>query len=279
MYRVIQGSYITQIKGFNDTKFGRSRDNNATVTINVSDNDDIGKLLKELMFKNYPDFYLNIIASSAVVDQNGISDYANPVSQWFNVFYGFYEIDIPISDRSLPYGFDSSGIVIPLDIIRIGLCDWNMLSSYMYGVPYNICEHNTHITGNENLYVTGTIKIGKYTYIEVEFNNVLGTSVYQAKSSLLNKENPISKLLQQSWGGYPYIPGYDIPFPKVRMAGKFYITHITVFNYKLNCFCYKTIVGGGVINIDYYDGKFNNDFLNKQMSEIRNTIILNENIL
>lgn len=276
----IKGSYISQIEGMDDPKFGKSRTNSETFKIEISEHPkglQVGKIIKRLMFQDYPDFYVNIIASSPIVNNNGISDFPNPQSHWFNVFYGFYEIDLPIHSFSSPFGFDSNNHVIPIEIIKFGLCDWNIITSYLYGVPYELCEENVKITGNEKMSVINdSIKIGKYFYKEIEFSDILVTSSYPAKSKL-DTHSPIAKLLQKEWGIYNYIKGYDIPFPTVRMAGRFYITSMISYNHDINCFCYKTIVAGGVVNMNHPDPHFNQEFLNKQMQSIRQSILINDN--
>lgn len=278
----INGKYFVEIKGINDNVFGRTRESVGVYEIEVKDKPKVlkvGKIIKDMMFSDYPDFLLNIIATSAYVNEKGISDYANPLSHWYNVFYGFYEINVPVDKVSSAYGFDVNGNVIPMDIIKIGLCDWNLVTAYMYGVPLEYCKDNVKITGYEQIrLINKSVKIGNFTYQEVEFGNIIGTSVYPAKESLVDNAFYISDMLQKSWGKHGYIEGYNQPFPPVRMSGRFYITWSVFHDDDLGVQCYKTIVGGGVINMDYPDVAFNLSFLDKQMEMVRESIIANEQI-
>ncbi|MFO0512836.1 MAG: hypothetical protein ACK51K_19480, partial [Gammaproteobacteria bacterium] len=63
--------------------------------------------------------------------------YGDPTSPWFNVFFGYYQIDVVASAWGRPFGYcdASSGAVDTDDVVRIGKADWNYFSNWMYGVP------------------------------------------------------------------------------------------------------------------------------------------------
>ena len=276
----VNNRYFSDIEGMNDSTYGRTRDSVGVYAIEIKEKPRVlkaGKIIKDLMFKDYPDFTLNAIATSAYVDICGKSEYPNPKSHWYNVMYGFYEIDVPVSSVKSAYGFDTKGNVVPKDIIKIGLCDWNITTGYLYGVPLEICKKNVKFTGNEKLRVVNeSIKIGSMTYKEVEFSDIIATSVYPAREQL--EKTVLSEFLQHSWGTHPYVYGFEQAFPKVRMAGRFYITQSISHSDEYDCQCYKTIVGGGVINMDYPDKEFNQGFLDRQMEQIRRSIVINEKL-
>jgi hypothetical protein len=263
-----------------DPIYGKTRESIGVYEIEVTKHPrvlEVGKIIKKLMFNDYPDFLLNIIATSAYVDPNTYqSDYPNPTSHWYNVFYGFYEIAIPKNKVESAYGFDKNGEVIAKDIIKIGLCDWNLVTAYMYGVPLEACQPNVKITGNEEYRVLErNVKIGNFTYTLVECRNIIATSVYPGLSKL-DTPNFIASKLQKSWGTHPYVQGYDDAYPPVRMAARFYITWSVGHNNDYDGPCWKTFVGGGVIHLDYPDEDFNNKFLDLQMEKVRESILMNE---
>ncbi len=110
---------------------------------------NVGKIVKDKIFYDYPKFIFNVCFACARPSfWTGVSDYANPKSHWFNVFFGFYVLNAPCSLWSRPFGFTTSGDVYMEDILRLGKADWNYFSNYVYGVPLNYCQKNNNITGN-----------------------------------------------------------------------------------------------------------------------------------
>jgi hypothetical protein len=62
--------------------------------------------------------------------------YGDPRSHWFNVFFGYYQIDVSKRAWGRPFGYQNDGITIAWeDIVKIGKSDWNYFSNWMYGVP------------------------------------------------------------------------------------------------------------------------------------------------
>ncbi|HEY4186106.1 MAG TPA: hypothetical protein VGP07_13610 [Polyangia bacterium] len=98
----------------------------------------VGRLAHAELFSDLPAFDFNVAFASAHVSLFGNSAYADPQSIWYNVFFGFYEIDAPMAEWSRPFGYDAPGPdakVVARDIERIGRADWNYFSNHLYGVP------------------------------------------------------------------------------------------------------------------------------------------------
>ena len=62
--------------------------------------------------------------------------YGDPRSHWFNVFFGYYQVDVSRDVWGRPFGYREDGRTIDRDdVLRIGKSDWNYFSNWMYGVP------------------------------------------------------------------------------------------------------------------------------------------------
>ena len=62
--------------------------------------------------------------------------YGDPRSHWFNVFFGYYQIDVSRRVWGRPFGYREDGRTLDRDdVLRIGKSDWNYFSNWMYGVP------------------------------------------------------------------------------------------------------------------------------------------------
>jgi hypothetical protein len=132
-----------------DEEFGRSSSYPQVLEIIVSDDEQwplgVGKIVNDVFFDKDPPIVFNVCFSCHEPD-DGRSEYADPTSHWFNVFFGFYEIDVPAKEWGRPFGFKSAEEVREIefdDLKRIGKSDWNYFSNYMYGVPWwEVSQHN-----------------------------------------------------------------------------------------------------------------------------------------
>src|SRR5579872_3699471 len=83
----------------NDKKYGKSRNTVGVLCIDVSDNPcdvfKIGKIAKQELFQSYPPFVLKVCSTSSL-PREGVSDYANPSSVWYNVFSVFMPLMLKI---------------------------------------------------------------------------------------------------------------------------------------------------------------------------------------
>lgn len=271
----IENRFILKPARIHNSKFGNDSNLYFVIEFDIADqsNDliDIGKIIKQKIFPDYPPFVYNVsFTSSKSSFFTGHSHYADPTSHWFNVFYGFYEFDAPCSLWKRPFGFTETGELHIVDLLKMSTADWNLLSNYIYGVPFDKCLDACTLTGEEQMtIVNNAIEIGGYTYMEVILENVMVTSAYPCHEKLLTPYPGFSEIWRQLFGTSSYTSGHDIAFPRVRMKGHFYIRYSIEFDLDFERSAYKTWVSGGTINMDYPDSEFNDQFLNAQLKAVR----------
>ena len=143
--------YVVTTPLIDDREFGKS--SGAPVALRIPVGNDaagdlgyVGRLVHQELFTNYPSFDFTVAFASAHVDFWGHSEYADPASIWYNVFFGFYEIDAPVDTWSRPFGYagpKEDAAPVPDDVVLIGKADWNFFSNHLYGVPleaiHNCC--------------------------------------------------------------------------------------------------------------------------------------------
>jgi hypothetical protein len=133
-----------------DQRFGRSQlCTPAVLRIFVDEEDRIfsraGALAKRWLFADRPPFTFNTVACVGQAESERLLGlYTDPNSHWFNVFFGYYQLDAAKADWSRPFGYRSadglSSEVEVEDVIRLGKSDWNVFSNWMYGVPEGVVE-------------------------------------------------------------------------------------------------------------------------------------------
>lgn len=244
---------------------------------NASKPIDIGKLTHEILFKDYPTMVFNVCFScSRPHFWTNKSNYANPRSHWFNVFFGFYEINAPQSKWNRPFGFISgdSAELNKADLIKLAKADWNYFSNYMYGVPQEVCKQNSSISGNETIRVLNPSKtINEHSYIEAEVENIQVVSGYESvQGGLVNNHPLFSPLWRKVFGTFPPEHNYPKSFIPTKMKMRFYIRYDSDYDSDLDETSYNTYIYGGSINMDFPDSEYNERFLNAQLTGIRNSI-------
>ena len=140
----VGGSAMSHSPVVQSAQFGNSVPDGPTVTrIFVDDHTrlitNVGQMVKRLLFADHGDMAVNIVACVGPHDSAGVGAYANPNSIWFNVFFGYYQIDAPKSQWSRPFGYQSAnGFASQVDfddLLRLGKSDWNFFSNWLYGAP------------------------------------------------------------------------------------------------------------------------------------------------
>jgi hypothetical protein len=245
-------------------------------------------------------FILNVNFSCGYHRLNEKSSYCDPLSHWFNVFLGYYQIDVPKSKWGRPFGYENSiphSKVNGEDMHRIAKADWNYYSNYMYGVPEKkILEHNCNSLDNSDFsffHKNDRIKIGNRYWDYAELNNFTTITAYQSEDDdeLVNNSK-LSPIWRDCFG---------LPHPRKEFSESFFPTKMKTAMYM--CFderddldlkekAYSTYVFGGSINLNYPDyltmnkklsgnklkekkkelEKFNNNFLNLQLRSARKLI-------
>lgn len=95
------------------------------------------------LFAQHPPFTFNVSFACGAARRFRPGVYGDPRSPWFNVFAGYYEIDVAKSAWDRPFGYERAGdrwVVNTDDISRLGSADWNYFSNFMYGVPLAAIE-------------------------------------------------------------------------------------------------------------------------------------------
>lgn len=315
LYRGLQDSFLVgEINGrtlvppiyLNDKKYGRSWQWPLVLEVAVKKCGLISlkasRLSKKRLFNtdDYKgEFILNVNFSCGYHQLNKRSSYSDPLSHWFNVFFGYYQIDVPKSKWNRPFGYISGkpgSKINGEDMFRIAKADWNYYSNYMYGVPEKkILEHDCNSLDDNSSFLQGKkrVKIGKKYWDYAELNNFTVISAYLSENGdeLVNNSK-LSPIWRDCFG---------LPNPRKEFPESFFPTKMKTAMYM--CFherddldlkekAYSTYVFGGSINLNYPDymtvnkkmpekklrdkkkelEKFNNEFLNLQLKNTRELI-------
>lgn len=111
--------------------------------------DDVGRSLaaagqraKRALFADHPPFVFNTVACVGCDPGDDVRRYNDPQSPWFNVFFGYYQIDCAKDLWERPFAYRSAAgresVVLVDDLIRVGMADWIWFSNWMYGLPADI---------------------------------------------------------------------------------------------------------------------------------------------
>jgi hypothetical protein len=230
---------------------------------------DVGNKVKTIFFAHEPAFLFNVCFAVGEFTLGGSGLYGDPSSIWFNVFMGYYEIDVPVS-RGRPFGYQtestSSRQIEGSDLTRIAKADWNYFSNYIYGVPEEyIRPHNT-LTDQVTFQQT-TERIGNKDWDHVVVDGVKVVSGYApAGRGLLNNSALLSPVWRETFGGAVTKPTEGVPpFVGTTLQAGMYMS------FHKEDGRYRTRIFGGTIT----DRHKNQDFFNAQMGACKNVIVAN----
>jgi len=241
----------------------------------------IGERAKRALFPQDPEFDFTVVFASAKPDFFRKSDYANPDSHWFNVFYGYYDVVVP-AEMGHPFGYrevDGEWVVHFEDIVRIGKADWNYFSNHVYGVPNHVVEHHNDLDMGDIESDAQREKIGDYEFDKI---HVANTSVVSGYTSAHGEKWEIFDLcLTEFWrflfGTHHSVEGHDASFPPTRMRAKGWM-----------CFApieeggWRTHIFGGTVNLDYEVDEAtratNARFMDRQLEALRSVIEADETL-
>jgi hypothetical protein len=275
----INGKLLVHPVYLNSEEFGESTEYPTVLEIKIQNEHDewfldnlkeASKIVRNKYF-DY-DFLFNVSFSCAKPDIFGDDLDADPYSIWFNVFFGYYQIDIPQpSARNYPFGFNPDLTLNPEEILKIGKSDWNYFSNFCYGVPLNkITNEVTDIYPEElegceyeEIYING-VKFYKLTV-----NSFRVISAYEADNDItLNREE--ENLLWQALFGFPKSrKEFKKSFFPVSMKAVMYIYHKKIQDdYDVDGEELSTFIFGGTINIDYPENALKNPANDKTKEEL-----------
>ncbi|MCP4136105.1 MAG: hypothetical protein GY754_34360 [bacterium] len=283
----INNFHFNHAPDMNSKEFGKSAHAPLITEITVSDEESIpgnvGQKVHNTYFPDYPEFIFNVsfacAASNPFVKNSAL--YTDPNSIWFNVFFGYYEIDAPLSKWDRPFGYiEKDGKLVPYveDSIRIAKADWNYFSNYMYGVPEESIEPCNTIDHDEITIVDHTKrkKIGDKYWDVVELDDLEVVSAYYTEEDdekIVDNSVLFSPLWRISFGGSNPDKNHKKSFFPVKMGLKFYMTYKIEYDEDLGEMAYKTFFFGGTKNGLFPDRAASDRFREEQLKTIRKLIV------
>jgi hypothetical protein len=254
-----------------DPRFGKSRSVVANITRIVVDDKprlgtDVGNKVKSIFFAAEPDFLFNVCFAVGDFTIGGSGFFADPSSPWFNVFMGYYEIDVPVS-RGRPFGYKSEAAtsrqIDVIDLTRIAKADWNYFSNYMYGVPEDAIRPYNRIP-DQAPFTQGVEQIGGMEWDSVAVEGVDVVSAYAPMGQgLVNNSDAWSPVWRQTFGGpvIARVRGVE-PFAGTKLSARMYLA------FRKEDDRYRTRIFGGTVT----DRHNIPEFLDAQMAACRATI-------
>jgi len=278
-----KGRFLVEPPKLRTKKFGKAGRTPTILEIKIDEKHHwplkAGSFVKEAFFKDYPPIVFNVCFSCSRPNILRVSDYANPESHWFNVFMGFYEIDVPKSEWQRPFGFkDSTKTDIEFsDLLRIGKSDWNYFSNYIYGVPVKICKKYDNLN-DKNLIeriIDKNHMINGKSFVEAEVEGISVVSGYVSDkdgNKLLNNNKILSPVWRFVFGRSKSSENYPDSFIPCRMKMRFLLRYEEGWDEDLGEEAFRTFIYGGTVNMDYKGPLDNEEFLNAQMEAVKYAI-------
>lgn len=226
----VAGSTAVHVPTIDDDQWGRSLPCSPVILrVFVDDAKRLlapaGQRAKRALFPQHPPFVFNTVACVGCDPGDDERRYNDPDSHWFNVFFGYYQIDCPKQLWSRPFGYRSASgaesVIVADDILRIGLADWNWFSNWMYGLPsdvalaYSSPETSRATVGDQELH-----QIGAKWWHRVRLNDVDVASCHEGPGDgarRLVHNSPLDLIWRRSFG--PSCPRRQWPssFPPTRL--------------------------------------------------------------
>jgi hypothetical protein len=264
-----------------DPKIGKSRAFPTAQEIVVDDERSapagVGQLVDRTFFKGSPKLVFNVAFSCADSNPFKPGAYGDPHSIWFNVFFGYYEIDVAQKAWGRPFGYEADLTTVRWDdILRIGKSDWNDFSNCVYGVPNEFIEATNRI--DDPLTETtwhGREPVGGKHFDLLQLNHVEMVTAYEAKNGaqLSNNDRIFSPVWRVAFGQPCPRPSHPTSFFPVRMSAKLYMCfHADEQDTDFDEPVHRTFLFGGTINETWADTpekkKENERFLALQMNAV-----------
>jgi hypothetical protein len=246
---------------------------------------DVGQKVDQVFFPNAPRLLFNVCFSCGA--PKGVlreGTYGDPTSPWFNVFFGYYQIDVIASEWGRPFGYldAASGAVNTDDVLRIGKADWNYFSNWMYGVPEVAIAPNNTLTG-ARVEVGPRERIGQRDWDVLNISQARMVSAYvsgKATDPKLEERGPYSFLWRMAFGcpkPRPEHPELSSFFP-VDMTATLFMTFRQVKNDPYTGKdVFQTFLFGGTVN-EWWQATFgkvgdNRRLLGLQLDAVKRVIV------
>ncbi len=282
----INGSYFRAPPRVDDPRIGRSSGLPIALEFRIADDSTgfpggIGKVVHRALFPGVPDFSVHIKFACARPSLLGRSDFANPGSIWYNVFIGYYQVEVDQEQWGRPFGYDvdaeGEGTLRVEEMARLVRADWNLLSNHLYGVP----EQAIAAVNDLGLDRVGSSYMGRvrkegwdgaFDALQLEDVNVVGPYSAQRGADYVNVGPLVGPLWRWTFGTYRE-PSDRPSFAPCQLRLSAYICFKSAVN-AAGRPVYQTFVFGGSINQqhDRIDAAENARFLALQMNELERII-------
>jgi hypothetical protein len=266
---------------FEDPVFGASRAMPTVLEIVVDDDEErrpanVGALVKKALFPHEHRFIFNVAFSCGDPGLFGRGLYTDPQSIWFNVFFGYYQLDVPRPQWERPFGYrlDEGHPRIQFDdVVRIGKADWNYFSSRVYGVPLDaIRPLDRFDMGKIAHQHLGRVRIGESWWDHVTLDGVEVVSAYTAPGEVhrLEDSDPLLSPIWRALFGRPHPrPGPTPSFVPTVMRAELYMAYEEGKDLDLGSRAWKTLIFGGTVRSDHPDRAEADRFLALQLAALR----------
>ncbi len=230
-------------------------DDPARLRAGTSNPGGVGGLVHQRFFPDRPRFVFNVCFSCARSNPFRMGVYTDPRSIWFNVFFGFYQIDVPKQAWGRPFAYSAAApdaAVVFDDILRLGKADWNYFSNYLYGVPEAaIRGHDTVGGAGRHL---GREEIGASCWDAVELTDVEVVSAYVApgeQGRLVEPSRVFTPLWRLAFGNPHPRRAFPTSFVATRMQARLSMAFAERDDPELGGAAYRTLIFGATIDETY----------------------------
>ncbi len=214
----VDGRVAVPVAEVDDPRFGKSSGVPVVLEIDVDrvqkEPANVGHKVDDVFFQHYPPLLFNVCFScGAPKGACRVGEYGDPRSRWFNVFFGYYQLDVRCADRASPFGYDENGVVQKDDVLRIGKSDWNYFSNWMYGVPEKAIAPNNTLDGATVDVKPKGITIAGRAWDVLTIDKARMVSAYvsgKPGDATLEARGPYSFLWQAAFG-FPTPLGKELP--------------------------------------------------------------------
>jgi hypothetical protein len=251
----IAGSSAVQEPLVIDERFGRSQlCTPAVLRIFVTEEDRevsrAGALAKRRLFADLPPFVFNTVACVGQAEgEDRLGLYTNPNSHWFNVFFGYYQLDAAKADWSRPFGYRTArGVdseVAVEDVVRLGKSDWNFFSNWNYGVPDDVVDRYTKVDLGAMPVKLGTPeRIGGSLWHPLTIDSVEVASTYESEAADARRL-VTNTILADVWRD-----SFGMPSPQPDWTESFVATKLRAsvwMAYREDAEAYHTTIFGGTL--------------------------------
>jgi hypothetical protein len=239
----------------------------------------IGSIVHRALFSSCPPFTFKVTFACANPGIMGRSQYANPASIWYNVFFGCYEIEVSKAAWGRPFGYHLVSGVLQVrheDIVRIGKADWNHFSNQLYGVPADaIAPHDVVNMSQVRPPPVVRMRVGSRGWDLIDLPGLQVVGPIRANGDTRDFSDMVA-LVGAAWrfvfGRYDTRVDAPTSFAGTSMWVRLYSSYREEVKPGGEA-VYKTHMFGGTIHEGYRDVAENDRFLNLQMRAVEQIML------